>query len=497
MLQQAKISLWHHRLTLLLIFVVFGGLHLFIVSYNHYMFRTFTFDYGVYSYALYDYSHFRISICPMYKLWGVERTFLQDHFSLSFFVLIPFFWLLNPFFGTYTVFIIQWGFILYGAWMTYKLVELKSEKKWVAIIGLLYYFVMYGRYSSYQNDCNLTVIGAAVLPAFIYYFEKQNFWLTFAAFAFLVINREDFSLCLVFMCGAFAMVHWRDKKMRAQALYLSLVALVCFIIIYEVLIPALHDEKNDYRLFDYSVLGRTPFAALQFIIQHPIRSFQYLFINHTNDASLDGIKEKFYLVYGVSGGFLLLLRPAYLFLLIPFLAKKMYNDSADRWSCETYYSVEEASILPALVFMTISQLKFNWLRNILYPLVCVAAAYTTWYCMFAAYYPNTYLKFNVFNNNYYKQDFDISPLHDALKDIPPDVPVSASTRILPHLANRRYAHHFPTVENAEYVCVHTQIDTYPYTPDDYKRETQKLLDTGDWKIMKENSQILVLKKTKY
>ncbi len=487
-----KKYLFTYRLPVLLILILFGALHLFIVCYNHYMFRTFTFDYGVYNYALYDYAHGRVSICPIMELWGVERTFLQDHFSLSFFLFIPFYWLLQPIFGTYTVFIIQWCFIMYGAWATYKLIALNTEKRWVAVVGLLYYFVIYGRYSSYQNDCNLATIGAAMLPVFIYYFEKKSLWGTVLSFAFIVINREDFSLCMIFMCAAFALVHRKEPVLRNRALYLSGAALLSFIIIFAWIIPALHDARNEFRLFDYTALGPTPGKALVFILTHPIDAFRYLFVNHTADPAVDGVKAKFYYVYGLSGGLLLLLRPAYLSLLIPFLAKKMYNDASDRWGCETYYSVEEASLFPALVFMTISQLKWSGLRGALYPLVCVAAIYITVSSMFSAYYPNPYLKFNFLDKNYYHENYDVKALHQALTKIPGDAPVSASTAIVPHLALRKAIYHFPVVKDAEYICLNTRIDTYPYSPQDFEREINKLLNTGLWEQMDGNADFVLL-----
>src|SRR5690606_25136124 len=81
-------------------------------------------------------------------------------------------------------------------------------------------------------------------------------------------------------------------------------------------------------------------------------------INHIDAPEWDGVKIKFYLMFGLSGGILLFFRPIYLIVLIPLIAKKMYNDDPIRWGYESYYGIEVASILPILIFCAMYELKF-------------------------------------------------------------------------------------------------------------------------------------------
>lgn len=97
-----------------LVFISLASLHLFIVLINHFYFRTYAYYYGVYNFAFYDYAHLGNHPIPLLFDFS-NSTFLQDHFSLLLIVLSPFYWLLNLFFGTYSLLLIQWGAIIYGA----------------------------------------------------------------------------------------------------------------------------------------------------------------------------------------------------------------------------------------------------------------------------------------------------------------------------------------------------------------------------------------------
>jgi len=97
-----------------IILAAFGLLILGIGLLNHYFFRTFGLDYASYNFAWYDYAHFRVSSCPLYYWDTNNLTFFQDHFSFTLILLAPLYWIFTPFFGTYSLIIIQNGFILLG-----------------------------------------------------------------------------------------------------------------------------------------------------------------------------------------------------------------------------------------------------------------------------------------------------------------------------------------------------------------------------------------------
>ena len=74
-------------ITLAAVFTIAGVLYCLISLVNHYLFKTYTLDLGLYTHALYDYAHFRLSDCSMFK--PVPQNLLSDHFDLYLMLLSP------------------------------------------------------------------------------------------------------------------------------------------------------------------------------------------------------------------------------------------------------------------------------------------------------------------------------------------------------------------------------------------------------------------------
>ncbi len=482
------------KILFLIIFLTLSILHLLIPILNHYFFRTYAYDYGVYNFAFYDYAHLQISACPVYhNLYTV--SFLQDHFSLTLMVLSPLYWLFQGVLGTYSLLFIQWLFIVFGAFCTYKYIENKTSNYKTALFALVYYFIIFNRFSAYQADCNLSIIGAAVIPVFMYFFETQKIIPTLIAYLFLLVNREDFSLTLAFICLFFMIGYRKQTNQFKFATILLLFSVAVFCTTFSVIIPWLETADKKFSLFNYSALGETPGEALSFIVRHPIKTLCYLFMNHTDDPAQDNIKSLFYLVYGLSGGILLLFRPMYLICLIPLIAKKMFNDDSLRWGYDMYYSIEIASILPILVFSVISKFKADRWQNTTSVLVCIVTAIATYYCMTISTRWNvSNSKYNIFSTEFYIPTNNIWELNFLLKKIPDEASVSADGKVLPHLAFREKIYLFPKIEDADYLCLSTTSNPYPISREEYNTLLKKLLNTGSCRIDAAMGDFILLKK---
>ncbi|HTA26756.1 MAG TPA: DUF2079 domain-containing protein, partial [Bacteroidia bacterium] len=198
---------------LCLIMVVFGCIFFITVIGNHYYFRTYAYDYAVHNFAYWDYSHFRISPVPCWKVFnGGPTTFIQDHFSLLLMYFVPFYWLLNWLTGTYTLLIIVVGFILLSAWALYRLIKLKTNDEWLAVISVLYYFLLQGRYSSFGSDNIILTICCCCVPLFLLCFELKKYVLAFSIFILLLFSREDMPLWFIFIFMVLIVWHWKEKK---------------------------------------------------------------------------------------------------------------------------------------------------------------------------------------------------------------------------------------------------------------------------------------------
>jgi uncharacterized membrane protein len=477
------------------IIALFGCIYLTIIFCNHHFFRTFCFDYGVYNFAFYDYAHFRISDCPIYFV--DKMNFLQDHLSFTFMLFIPFFWLFGWLTGTYTLLIIQVFIILWGGLAVYRLIELKTSDRMLSMLALLQYFIIYGRWTMFDADCNLAIIASSMIPVFLYYFEKKSFITALLVLSFILITREDMALWTLFI-GIFLFIrHFKEKNYQKLSLYIIVLSVIYFVFVFSLIIPALETEQKKYTLFQYSAMGKGPWEALKFVLSNPVQTIKLFFVNQSGNPYYDGIKFEFYYVYFLCGGFLLLYRPVYLLLFIPILAKKMLNDEPLRWSTDTYYSVEFISILPVAVFMIISEIKRKLVKIILIGIVSIGTIGITVYKSERHKDSSVFWyddKHAFYKSKMYKSELDIQSVNHQLGLIPQNAAVSATGTIVPHIAWRSKIYNFPKVSDAEYIAVFTKRDTYPLNREQFNEELKKYHSSPEWKSIFNDSSLLILKR---
>ena len=461
---------------------------------NHYFFRTHNFDYAAYNFAFYDYAHFRVSPSPIYFVEGM--SFLQDHLSFTFFFFIPFYWLFSWIFGTYTLLVLQSAFILYGGWAVYRLIDLETKSKLFATLALVLYFVSFGRYSSFLTDTNLMIFISSVVPVFLYHFYKGDYKLSIFWFAFLLLGRESIPLWTIFIALMLMIVFRKDKKRLKYSVWFGAVSLVYFVVAFKFLIPLVEDPNRPFGLFNYAALGEGPAEALKFMITHPIDSFLLLFENHTGEAITAGVKTEWYQVYMISGGTILLLRPYYILPLVPIVLGKMYNDSAIRWSIESYYSIEIVSLLPVLVFLTLNEMNWKKIATGLGVMACVGAVVMTLYKVenknrvMIGWYDN--VKYKFYDSRMYDSEYDHKQIYKYLDKIPSDAKVCASLHLTPHLSFRSVIHQFPRVDEAEYIALLKDDQTFPFEQDFYDSELAKYLESDEWKVEVEDEEFIML-----
>jgi uncharacterized membrane protein len=293
--------------------------------------------------------------------------------------------------------------------------------------------------------------------------------------------------------------HRKEKQVVIYCLSGMVLSVCCFLLIFKILIPAVDTSQVHYELFQYSVLGNTPGEALLHGIKRPIDTFKMLFQNpNPSDHTDDNVKMEFYIVYLISGGFLLFLRPQYIIWFMPILAQKMFNDASIRWSINAFYSDGVVTLLPISVFLTISVLKRKWVRYSLAIAVCILAFSVTWYEMNPGHRVtwDSTIKENIFADDFFHARFDAAKIHTDLKLIPPDAKVCASEALLPHLAQRKFVYEFPDVEDAEYLAVFTFHNYYLIDEKTYSKVLDSYILNPSWKMIAYDPPFLLMKRIK-
>lgn len=477
--------------------VLAGLIYGIICFYNHYLFRTFCYDYGIYNFAFRDYAHFRISDCTLYPQSHIN--FLQDHISFTFWIFIPLYWLLGWIFGTYTLMVIQTALILTGGWFVYRLVAFKTGETRMALAALLLYLFFYGRWTSFDADCNWAILASSMIPVFIYYFEKKRFLAMSLVLAFILLTREDMPLWTLFIALYMLITGFRDKAVRNASLIVMAVSAVYFIAIFKWIIPLTENAYKQYGLFNYTALGKGPAEALRFIFTHPLKTLALFFENTSGNPVYDHTKLEFYLVYMIAGGYLLFFRPLYLLWFIPILARKMLNDEPLRWSSETYYSIEFVSLLPVAVFSIIGNFRSPRLRTWMLWLVLAGSLGITVYKSVPGERKSPFWydkKHSFYNSSFYRAGFNAGKIHRNLKQIPGNAAVSASGSLATQLAWRDTIYHFPRVEHARTIAVFSDRDTYPYSQTDFDSMLYAFRFSGNWTTIADAYPLLILGKNR-
>lgn len=488
-------SLFSRKNIPILILSSFGLLISFIGIFNHYYFKTVTYDYANYNFAFWDYAHFRISQLPTF-----QGTFLQDHFYFTLMYFVPLYWLFNWITGTYTLILIQNALILIAAWYSHKLIKLQTSNLWLSSGVLFYFFLLFGRYSAFGTDVNLAIMSACFVPVFIYYFQVKKYLGSFVLLVLSLFSRENMPLWFVFIYLVLIVINWKDKKAVIISILGISISILYFVLLFKVFIPAIETLGIEYKLFEYSALGATPGEAFRFMLLHPFETIKLFFVNHLNDANYDNVKLDFYLTYLISGGFVLLTRPKYIIWFIPVVAQKVLNDSPFRWGLATYYSVEIVTLLPISVFLALSSFRLQRLQNIFIILVCLGSLGATIHKMDSSNHvvPWTFYKHKIkfYGNDFYEAPFPVKKVRQVMELIPENAKVSSSNLITPHIAQREWIYFFPTVKDAEYIIFSLFDDNYLMSSEENERYRNKYLASPNWEIIAREYPVFLLKKKK-
>lgn len=403
---------------------------------NHFLFKTYALDLGLYNHALYDYAHFKIDDCTLFKT--DPQNILSDHFDLYLPLLSP----LHFVFGSYTLLIVQILSVLLGAWGIYKLIGLYTDSKTYPLLAMSVFLSFFGIWHALSFDYHSNVLSAMLLPWFLYAFKKERYVLSTVLVVLFVIGKENISLWLVFIALA---LMWDYRKNRKALWHLgayALFGLAYFFVVNMVVMPALGGSGGGFRR--YAHLGGNYAEIARNLLSHPGETLQLLFINIDGNHAHDGVKAEFYLCAMASGLLLAFFKPNYLLMLLPLIGQKMLSLDYKFWGVSLQYSVEFAPVLVIAAFLAILNFqrrkKSVWLAWALLGTTLVTSFYTLGN-------PKSYFsrdKVRFYQAMHYEQkDYDVREVRRMLQLIPDDASVCATMSFVPHLAFREQIYNFP------------------------------------------------------
>ncbi|MEI8201729.1 MAG: DUF2079 domain-containing protein [Bacteroidota bacterium] len=483
--QHLYTSFWKYKY-LILVLLFFGLVYSLISLVNHYFFRTYALDLGLYTNALYDYSHFQWNDSCVFK--NVSENLLSDHFDLYLIIFSP----LSYIFGTYTLLIVQIASVLLGGLGVYKYFSLSHQNK-LPLWASIYFLMFFGIYSALSYDYHSNVVAAMVVPWFFYAFKQKRYFLSSALFVFFLIGKENISLWAVFICLGMLFEYRKDKKSLIYLGSYALFAALYFVLITFYVMPAISNDGT-YPHLNYAVLGNSSVQALTFLVSHPLESIRLLFVNHSGDPGFDYIKMEFHLMALGSGLFLLFFRPQYLIMLIPIYFQKMYHDFSILWGIDAQYSIELAPILAIGVFSFIGSLKKKWLSYLIIGIALTGALSATVRLMDNTKMFTDKSRIRFYKSIHYRRNYNVKLIYEKLNAIPKQAVVCTQGTFLPHLALRDNIYLFPAVKDAQYIIYSEKEDTWPLSKEDFDATMDKVMQSREWAVDFKNEDIVVLRR---
>ena len=481
------------QIVLLAIFAVFTLVYCLISIVNHYLYRTYALDLGMFNHALYSFAHLKNAYFTL-GIDGVEMPFLGTHFSLIVILLSPLYYV----FGSYTLIIIQILAILIGGLGIYKYAKYKLNNDIIVpSIILVQFFSIWGIFSALSFDFHCNVLGAMFVPWFIYYLEKRKLHETLFFLILLLISSETIAIWAFFIILGLIVKNW--KKHKSEYLRFEVpAALFCLLyglVVIGNIMPWLQCASNNLQYGRYSQLGGSFGSILFSIIQNPSHTFFSLFNNTLGDPAYDGIKRELFIMVFVSGGLALLLRPVYLIMLIPIFAQKLFSNEYAFWGINGQYSIEFVPILSLAVIDCICNFrKFKIGLAIFFASITLFFTINSLDHRTSKWYNKTNSRF--YSKSHYKSDVDISSIEDALKLVDDNSSVSANSCLVPRLAFREKIYHFPIVKDSDYiVLLDYEGGAYPLSVNDFKIKVEELKNSKEYKLIYNHNKLLIFKKS--
>ena len=446
-MSKIKSGKWN-KITLASVFTVAGVLYCLISLVNHYFFKTYALDLGLYTHAMYDYAHFRMPDCSMFK--PTHASLLSDHFDLYLPLLSPLVYV----FGTYTLLIVQIAAVLLGGWGVCKLIGLYSDDEWMPVLASAVFFFSFGIIHAIAFDYHSNVLTTMMLPWLLYFIRQRRFGLSSLFVVLFVIGKENMSLWLFFIAIGLMWDYRKDKRVLWHLVAYAVFSIAYFFIINMIVMPRLGGNGGGFARYAY--LGDNYAEMAKNLVLNPGETLRLLFVNTSHFARYDGVKAEFYFCALTSGMLLTLLKPNYLLMLIPLIAQKMLAANAVFWGVSFQYSIEFVPVLVVSSFLVILKLKKRGWRMALGLALLLSTVLTTFYTIGVPKSKVWLDHICVYQGRHYEQKrFDVDYARQLIEMIPDEASVCAETNFVPHLALRDNVLNFAnaTKVDADYVLI--------------------------------------------
>lgn len=402
-----------------LVIVTIVSLLSFIVTfatliYRYKSYMSPNFDFGIFVNSFYNIKRGGVPII------GCERDILQSHFCVH---LSPILYIVFPLFFIFpspiTVQFFQAFSVVIGIIpLVLIMVNKKVSNNTILIISILYLLfpALYAvSYYDFHENCFLTFF-----ILFMFYFMEKKKYIYYYIFLLLLFSVKEDAAFYSFVIGLFMIFNKKDYIHGSITSILSVIYFIIAVMIINKIGDGAMFNRFDNLIYNDSGL----FGALKTIINNPGYSFEQLFIGSDNTNKLLYFINLFLPLSFIP---LIIKKPSYLLLIIPlllnFLSVYIYQ-----FDIRFQYNFGISAFLFYLLIINQENISDNVKEKLF--IISLASSFVMYLgIVFVMFIDNI----NIYHN--YKviyKDYD-----KALKIIPNDASVCATTEFCAHLGNRK------------------------------------------------------------
>jgi uncharacterized membrane protein len=363
--------------------------------------------------------------------------------------------------------------------------------RWLPVAFVLLYLLSPSLQAANMSDFHAVALSPVLLLAAFYFLETGRPW-GFAAFALLAtMTKEEIGLIVAMMglWAAFARRRW------VVGLGVAVFGAGWSFLSFQVILPHFNGLGSSAFLVRYGQFGDSPGDILRNVLPNPGLLSDWLrrpdVLRYLRDLWL-------------SSGGLAILYPFGLMMALPSLALNLFSRYDWMHSGGGHYSV---AIVPFLVISAIYGVDWlakkagKWeegrsgIRQVRQTVAVVLIGVGLVVLLVHHYY-NGILPFS--------RRFALEPVSEharraepfieQVNALPPDVPISASTGLYPHVAHRQKAYLFPTVSDAEFILLDVTGSPSPGSVGDRYQIVRELLDYAQFGVARSDHGLLLLER---
>lgn len=458
----------------LICFVGFFALVYGTITFNqHIHFQTHAFDLAIYDRTAWQYGRFNFG----YYENLVQMRKMADHFEPILSVPGLLYWIYKtPFIVLgFEAIMIALGFV-----PVYLIAKKILKKNLPAVFMGLAFVLFAGVLSAVTFPIHPGAWLATFYGFMIYFALDKKFKWYYVFMALALLSKESTALHMLYV-GFFLLVIMKQKK---HGLITMVTGVVWYAVTIKWLMPALNGGQP-YVHGVFENISNDPKEFVKFIVSHPVKTVQIMFDQP--------VKKATFLATLASSGFLAVLSPAFILLVLPMIFERLITEHPGMISMNFQYSVPVAIMLIFSSILTISWITRKFKKESL-------VYYLSGYVMFCSIFISCVLRspLAVFGSvGNFKMNDEVRQAYEVVRAVPKDRSVIAQETLVPHLTYRDKVGLFPGDLTKYDFVVLSKDPNYPCWPTSYAEILKVITNLRAdryWRVYKENANFVLFQR---